>query len=66
MRRAGRALTAATETEVVLQARQCVTDVAPGVWHTGAEEGAVFVANTGCFDQFVSSEEVVGVVTAAT
>eukprot|EP00969_Alexandrium_andersonii_P188417 8325905-Alexandrium_andersonii.AAC.1 len=36
------------------------------MWHTGAEEGAVFVANMGCFDQLASPDEVAGAVTAAT
>eukprot|EP00969_Alexandrium_andersonii_P107845 4757934-Alexandrium_andersonii.AAC.1 len=59
-RRAGRAVSAATETEVVLQPRRRAADVAPGVRRAGAEDGPVFAANTGYFDQLASSDEVVG------
>ena len=64
-RRQGRTVTPATETEVVLQPAGGVTGTASGVWQTGADEGALFVANTGAFDQFVNTEEAVGVVAAA-
>ena len=51
--------------EVVLQGLGAPTDVAPGLWTTGQDEGLVFVANTTAFDQEVEPGATVGVVARA-
>merc|ERR1712026_473287 len=48
-----------------LQAAGAVTDVAPGMWVSGAKEGLVFVANTTEFDQVVEAGTTLGVVAMA-
>ena len=51
--------------EVVLQSQEGPTDVAPGLWSTGQDEGLVFVANTTAFDQVVEDGAAVAVVAPA-
>jgi len=51
--------------EFVLQAFGSETDVAPGLWTSGAKEGMVFVANTTEFDQVILEGSALGVVAAA-